>query len=139
VARTTPLMSLKQFSEINLTPLMDLTFILLITFIITFPLIEQGISVNLPKARAANLSAETARTISVDAAGCIYLDDVPVSLDDLDLRIKELVRASPALSVMVRADEGLPYGKVVEVLKVLYRSGIGRLALVTRMEGDVSP
>ena len=67
MARKTPQSSLKQISEINLTPLMDLTFILLITFIITFPLIEQGIAVNLPKGKAKELSEEEARTVTVDA------------------------------------------------------------------------
>ena len=66
MARKTPLTSLKQISEINLTPLMDLTFILLITFIITFPLIEQGIPVDLPAGEAEELTPERARTITLD-------------------------------------------------------------------------
>ena len=76
MGRRTPVTSLKQISEINLTPLMDLTFILLITFIITFPLIEQGIQVNLPRAEASDLAPDRARTVSMDREGHLYLDDV---------------------------------------------------------------
>ena len=83
MARKTPQTSLKAISEINLTPLMDLTFILLITFIITFPLIEQGIAVNLPKGKAKELTDEEARTVTVDAEGAIYLDNSPITLDEL--------------------------------------------------------
>jgi biopolymer transport protein ExbD len=80
VVRRTSLTSLRQISEINLTPLMDLTFILLITFIITFPLIEQGIHVNVPEGKGQEVSAETARTVSLDGGGHLYLDDFPVTL-----------------------------------------------------------
>jgi biopolymer transport protein ExbD len=134
VARKPPLTSLKQINEINLTPLMDLTFILLITFIITFPLLEQGISVNLPKGQTADLQAEQARTVTVDEAGRVYLDDVPVRLDELSQTMLGLAGRDPDVRVMVRADQELRYGKVVEVLKSLYDANITRMALVTEAE-----
>ena len=128
--------SLRQMSEINLTPLMDLTFILLITFIITFPLIEQGISVNLPSAKADPITAEDSRSVTLDAGGQIYLDDLPISIEDLRTSIVEAGRTDPEVSVMVRADEGIAYGKVVSILKILHEAKITRMALVTRENGE---
>jgi biopolymer transport protein TolR len=123
--------TLRQISNIDLTPLMDLTFILLITFIITFPLIEQGVPLNLPKAETAPLQDDTARAISVDAAGQIYLDDLPVSLEELARDMDILGSVDPMATVLVRADEALAYGRVVEVLKILTDAGISGMALVT--------
>ncbi len=134
MARRTSLTSLKQISEINLTPLMDLTFILLITFIITFPLIEQGIPVNLPKARASEVVAPEARTITVAYKGDIFLDDIPISIEQLNVRMNELAVAEPDVSVLIRADERIQYGVVVKVLKVLHDAHIVKMALVTEAE-----
>ena len=134
MARRTSLTSLKQISEINLTPLMDLTFILLITFIITFPLIEQGIPVNLPKARSSEVFAPEARTITVAYKGDIFLDDIPISIEQLNVRMNELAVAEPDVSVLIRADERIQYGVVVKVLKVLHDAHIVKMALVTEAE-----
>ena len=135
MSRRLPLSTLKPIGDINLTPLMDLTFILLITFIITFPLIEQGIPVNLPQGKAEVLSVDTARTISLDAEGALYLDDLPVRLEELRSQMVSIGRDAPDTSVMVRADEGIDYGSVVKVLKVLHDAKVKRMALVTQ-EGN---
>ncbi len=134
MARKTPTTSLKQISEINLTPLMDLTFILLITFIITFPLIEQGIPVDLPKGEANELTDEDARTITVNQDGHLFLDDVPVTLSELNGMMQDLGLRQPDVTVMVRADKRITYGRVVEVLKSLHAASITRMALVTEAE-----
>lgn len=134
MARRTPTTSLKQISEINLTPLMDLTFILLITFIITFPLIEQGIPVDLPKGEANELTDEDARTITVNQDGHLFLDDVPVTLSELNGMMQDLGLRQPDVTVMVRADKRITYGRVVEVLKSLHAASITRMALVTEAE-----
>ena len=139
MARRIALSSHKQISEINLTPLMDLTFILLITFIITFPLIEQGIPVNLPKGQAKDLSSEKARTVTVDGDGKIYLDDADVTLEQLEARMREVVAFDPDARVMVRADEGLKYGRIVKILKVLNDAKISKMALVTQGEESGGP
>lgn len=134
MARRTSLTSLKQISEINLTPLMDLTFILLITFIITFPLIEQGIPMNLPRGDADELEPDQTRTISLDLQGKIYLDDISITKEALAIEMSDLGRADPDTTVLVRADEGIVYGKLVEVLKILHDAKIARMALVTQPE-----
>lgn len=132
--RRTSIVSLDEIKEINLTPLIDLTFLLLITFIITFPLIEQGIPVNLPRGKAADLQDERARTITLDATGQIYLDQRPVSRDELSTEMKALGAADPEATVMVRADERIAYGRLAELLRILHEARIARLALVTQAE-----
>ena len=134
MARRAPLTSIRQISEINLTPLMDLTFILLITFIITFPLIEQGILVDLPKADADELQPDKARTISVDRGGKLYYDNVAVTMEELEVAMRDLAAASPGVTIMVRADEAIAYGQVVKVLKILHKTKILKMALVTEAE-----
>lgn len=126
--------TLRQMSEINMTPLMDLTFILLITFIITFPLIEQGIPMNLPSAEAESLDEDQARSISLDREGILYLDDIPISREDLIRDMEILAAADPNAVVLVRADEEIPYREVVQVLKILTDARIARMALVTSPE-----
>ena len=133
--RSTPMTSVKQISEINLTPLMDLTFILLITFIITFPLLEQGIPVDLPDGKATALTDEMARTITIDAEGRLYFDDVATDLATLGARLPSLAAAEPTLSVMIRADEAVRYGVVAGVLRLLHEAHITRLSLVTEADG----
>jgi len=134
MARKVPLSSLKQINEINLTPLMDLTFILLITFIITFPLLEQGITVDLPKGNTSDLPVETSRTLTLDGAGNVFLDDVPMRMEELSAALRQLAAREPDVRVMVRADQRLVYGRVMQVLKRLYDADITRMALVTEAE-----
>ena len=126
--------TLKPKSEMNMTPLMDLTFILLITFIITFPLIEQGIPMDLPRADAETMEDDAARTISVDVEGTVYLDDGPISLEELAAEMDILGSVDPNAMVLVRADEGIQYGRVVAVLKILTDARITRMALATSPE-----
>jgi len=130
------LTSIQQISEINLTPLMDLTFILLITFIITFPLIEQGIPVNLPTGNADVLEPGKTRTISLDVDGKLYLDELLTTLEELTMEMKALGVADSDTTVQVRADETIRYSRVVDVLKILHDAKITRMALVTQAESQ---
>ena len=134
MARRTSLVSLNQISDINMTPLMDLTFILLITFIITFPLIEQGIAINLPKGKAADMQNAVSRSISLNLDKQLYLDDVPVSKEELLASMAEIGMNEPDTTIYVRADRKLPYGDVVEVMRILHEANITRMALVTAAE-----
>jgi len=117
-----------------MTPLMDLTFILLITFIITFPMIEQGIPVNLPKGSAADLDNPNTLNITIDAQGVLFLDDETVSIEALTGEIQRTGELAPDTTVYVRADERIDYGRVAEVMKILYDAKITRMALVTQAE-----
>ncbi|HIE10421.1 MAG TPA: biopolymer transporter ExbD [Kiritimatiellae bacterium] len=134
MARCTTLTSLREISEINMTPLMDLTFLLLITFIITFPLIEQGVRVDLPRVNGQELDPRKARTISIDRQGRLYLDDRPVDIAALREKMRALGKTGAAVTVLVRADERIAYGRVMEIMRVLRKAGISRIALVTQPE-----
>ena len=132
--RRMTLTSMKDMSEVNLTPLIDLTFLLLITFIITFPLIEQGIPVNLPKGKAQELKPDAARTVTVDKTGDIFLDEVKVSIDEFATEMQAAGKVDSSVMVMVRGDKDLRYGRIVEVLKVLNDANITKMALVTEAD-----
>ena len=134
MARRTSLVNLNQISDINMTPLMDLTFILLITFIITFPLIEQGIAINLPKGKAADMMESQTRSISLNLDKQLYLDDVPVSEDELLSQMTKIGIDDPNTTVYVRADRKLPYGDVVAIMKILHDASITKMALVTEAD-----
>jgi biopolymer transport protein TolR len=134
MARRTSLVSLNQISDINMTPLMDLTFILLITFIITFPLIEQGIAINLPKGKASDMQDAVSRSISINLEKKLFLDDMPVSKDELVAAMADISTAEPDTTIYVRADRKLDYGAVVDIMRVLHDADITRMALVTAAE-----
>ncbi len=137
--RYTALTVLQQNNEINMTPLIDLTFLLLITFIITFPLLEQGIPIRLPKGNASSIDAAESRTIALDKDGIVYLDNREISTADLATDMNRLGQANPDLVVLVRADEEIAYGKVAGIMKILHDAKITKLALVTQAEGPPAP
>ncbi len=132
--RKTSLIALREISEINMTPLMDLTFILLITFIITFPLIEQGIPVDLPKGSANELKEPEARSITVDARGNFFLDDLKISKEELAEEIRVTGQFNPDAVVYVRADKKTVYEHIAAVMQMLHDAQITRMALVTQAE-----
>ena len=134
MSRRSSLVSLNQISDINMTPLMDLTFILLITFIITFPLIEQGVSINLPKGNASTISETSSRTISINAEGSYYLDDDLLSQSELREFLLQLSSTQPDQVVFLRADQTLPYGKVMDLIRMLHDAKISRMALITEAD-----
>lgn len=131
MGRRTTIKPLQTMNEVNMTPLIDLTFLLLITFIITMPLVEQGIPVNLPKGKTQSIEQKESRSITVDVEGKVFLDKNPVTMDELAGQMKSLSASEPETPVLVRADEKLHYGKVVEILRILNDAQITRMALVT--------
>ena len=134
MSRRSSLVSLNQISDINMTPLMDLTFILLITFIITFPLIEQGVSINLPKGNASTIADTSSRTITLNAEGSYYLDDDLLSQSELQEVLLQLSSTDPEQVIYLRADQTLPYGKVMSLIRMLNDAKISRMALITEVD-----
>lgn len=127
--------SLRPISDVQLTSFMDLSFLLLVTFIITFPLLEQGIPVNLPKGGAEDLRREHGtHTITLDRQGRIYLDNTAISLENLVTEVVRLREADPEVAFRVRADEKIEYGRVVKVVRVLYNAKVAKMSLITRPE-----
>ena len=114
-----------------MTPLIDLTFLLLITFIITFPLIEQGVPVRLPKGEASQLDQANTFSIALNEQAELFLDEVPTSEETLALELKAKAEANPDVTILLRADERIPYGKVVAILRLVHGANITRMALVT--------
>jgi biopolymer transport protein ExbD len=129
--RKSSLISIREVCDINMTPLMDLTFILLITFIITFPMIEQGVPVNLPKGKSAEIGDKKARSITINAAGAFFLDGLPIDREELQRAAAGLAEDDAQTPVYVRADKDVKYEAVADVVLILHKANITRMALVT--------
>jgi len=123
----------KVYDDINITPMLDVAYVLLLIFIIMTTATVQGITVNLPKASATPaLAKPKTKAISITPDGTIYLDTYPVSIQELEARLGQYKAATPDLPVVLKADASIQYGKVVEVLDVVTRLGISQLGLVTQ-------
>ena len=122
-------------SDINVTPLVDVMLVLVVIFIITAPLLASTIRLDLPKTDAAK-SAEVAKfvTLSLDKSGQAFLDDKPVSVDKLSEKLRATALQNPDTEVQLRADETVPYGKVVEVMGVAQKAGLNRIGFVADAE-----
>ena len=122
-------------SEINVTPLVDVMLVLLIIFMVTAPLLVAGVPVDLPKNRAQPLDQQAKPIqLSIDAKGAIFIDDAPVTAAALPARLAQIA-AQPeppgGRRIYLRADKGLDYGQVMQVMGELNRAGLNRVALVS--------
>jgi biopolymer transport protein ExbD len=121
-------------AELNVTPLLDLAFVLLIIFIITTPLLESKINLNLPTGSnhvSGPVDPKSIRTVSVTRTGQIFLGDQQVDLVSLEQDLDAFRELTPDAAVIVRADRGLPYQQVVDVYNAIQRAKIERLSLDT--------
>ncbi len=118
-------------SEINVTPLVDVMLVLLVIFILTAPLLASSIRLDLPKTDAAKpADAPKFVTIVVDQAGQVFLNDKPVATGLLASRLRETATQNPDTEVQLRADQAVPYGKVVEVMGVAQKAGLNRIGFI---------
>jgi len=121
------------YDDLNVTPLMDLAWNLLIVFIIMATATVQGISVALPKASASpSLAKAKTRAVTITSDGRIYLDTDVVSARELESRLRQLRAADPALPVVVKGDAQVQYERVIEVLDIVKRVEISQVGLVTQ-------
>lgn len=121
------------YDEINVVPMLDLAYVLLVIFIIMTTASVQGIKVNLPKAsNPPSLAKPQTKAITINESGQIFLDAYPVTLDELKTRLSQLKAANPELPVVVKGDTVVQYGKVMEVLELLGQLDITQLGLVTQ-------
>ncbi len=121
------------YDDINITPMLDLAYVLLVIFIIMTTATVQGITVDLPKASATpSLSKPRTKAITITADGTVYLDTYPLSLAELESRLASLRAADPDLPVVVKGDAAVQYQTVVEVLDMLARLEITQIGLVTK-------
>ncbi len=120
-------------SDINVTPMLDLAFVLLIVFIIMTTATVQGVQVNLPKASTSmSLAKPQTKAVTITADGTIYLDTYPVSLVELETLLTKYKAVNPALPVVIKADSQIQYQLVVDVLDLMGRLQITQLGLVTK-------
>lgn len=118
-------------SDINVTPLVDVMLVLLVIFIITAPLLASAIKLDLPKTDAAKPSdPPKSITLVIDPAGQVYVNDQPVSVAQLRSTLVETAEANPQTEVQLRADKGVPYGRVVEVIGDAQQAGLSRIGFV---------
>ena len=121
------------YDEINITPMLDLAYVLLVIFIIMTTASVQGITVNLPKAsETPSIAKPKTKAVSITADGTIYLDTYPVTIEELERLLTQYKAADPELPVIIKADSTIQYQKVVDVLDVVGRLEITQLGLVTQ-------
>ena len=129
---------LKIISELNMTPMIDVTFLLLIAFIVTYPLLENSVSIILPRAttnKVVDPDKAKPRSLAIDATGKIFLDNSEVSIEGLESSLAQCVHDDPQTAVMIRGDEMLNYGELMKVVAVLNKVKVTRMALVSHAEG----
>jgi biopolymer transport protein TolR len=124
------------FSGINVTPLVDVMLVLLVIFMVTAPMMQQGVAVDLPNATGAALPQEDATfVVTVTVDGQLYLNDTKHDLATLTERLLAIREEKPGLVVYLRADNDSSYGNVVSVMAALKRAGIEKLGMITESGG----
>lgn len=135
----TPLKKRKLMGEINVVPYIDVMLVLLVIFMVTAPLLTQGVKVDLPKANAEPIQEvpdSKPLVLSVDAEGNLYLnagddEDQPTSGEEVKRRVAIVLGEQPQTPVLVKADRAVPYGNVVGAMVVLQQAGAGSIGFVT--------
>lgn len=126
----------KPYDDINITPMLDLAYVLLVIFILMTTASVQGTKVNLPKASAApSLAKPKTKSITVNNEGKIFLDTVPVSIQELEQRLNQAKAQIPDLPIVLRGDSATQYQGVMDVLDVVGRVGITQVGLATKPQG----
>ncbi len=121
-------------ADINVTSLVDVAFVLLIIFMITAPIMQGGVDVDLPRAEARPLQPKEGLIVSVDRQGRIFVDETPLSFEDFRASFPALVSARQPSGVYLRADRRVDYGQVVRVLAVMRLAGVRDVGLVAESE-----
>jgi biopolymer transport protein TolR len=121
-------------SQINVTPLVDVMLVLLIIFMVTAPIIQQGVQVNLPKVRAAALPGEEQQfVVSITRDKGIFLNDTKLGLAQLTEKLRAIAVERPDREIFIRADEEVPYGEVVRTMAAIKAAGVTNVGMVTGM------
>jgi len=123
-----------RFTDINVTPLVDVMLVLLIVFMVTAPLLTVGVPVDLPKTQAATINErDEPLVITVNAAGNIFIQETQVAPDQLVPRLKAITRNKPDLKIYVRGDRTVAYGRIMEVMGLVSAVGYAKVALLAEM------
>jgi biopolymer transport protein TolR len=121
-------------SDINITPLVDVVLVLLVIFMITAPVLQSGIQVNVPRTRTVKQITQQRTVVTIDSQQRVYLDDKPVNVNDLpQLLLQKDGHASPANRIIyLRADQRVPFGAFASVMDAVKQAGITNISIVTR-------
>jgi biopolymer transport protein TolR len=122
------------FSDINVTPLVDVMLVLLIVFMVAAPMLTVGVPVNLPKTNAARMNDQVEPVIvTIDAKGDFYLQETYVQTSDLIARLMALTSSNPEAKIYVRGDESIAYGKIMEVMGAISSAGFTKVSLLAQL------
>ena len=120
-------------SEINVTPLVDVMLVLVVIFILTAPLLASSIRLQLPRAEGTQAGAAARSvTVALDAAGRLFVDDAPVDAAALQQRLAQIAAQDPDTELQLRADEAVPYGRVVQIMGSAQAAGLRRVDFVAQ-------
>jgi biopolymer transport protein ExbD len=126
----------KPYDDINITPMLDLAYVLLVIFILMTTATVQGLKVNLPKAsNSPSLAKPQTKAITINNEGKVFLDTVPVTIPELEQRLSAAKSANPEVPVVVRGDSLTQYQAVMDVLDVVGRVGVTQIGLATKPQG----
>ena len=121
-------------SQINVVPLVDIMLVLLVIFMVTAPIIQQGVTVDLPQAKAGALSGEQEQlVVSIEKSGKLYLNDNVITEPELTEKLAAVTKLRPDKQVFLRADRTVPYGDVVRVMAAVRGAGVQSLGMVTEL------
>jgi biopolymer transport protein ExbD/biopolymer transport protein TolR len=123
-------------AEINVTSLVDVALTLLVIFIITAPMMQGGVEITMPKARTQSVPTSEGLTVTVDKAGQVFIGQAAVRLDEFERQFPEMVKEKGASSVYLRADDGVPYGKVIQVLGLMKAADVASVGLIAEPEPE---
>ena len=122
-------------SEINVTPFVDVMLVLLVIFMVTAPLLQQGVDVNLPKAKGKELPPEERISLVIKRDRTIYMNDTPVTIPQMRGKLEAISKLNP--NIFLKADKDVPYGLVVEVMGEIKEAGIEKLGMITEPKLDM--
>lgn len=119
-------------SQINVTPLVDVMLVLLVIFMVTAPILQQGVSVDLPRVSAGTLEGEEVQlVVTLTKADELYLNDTLIAFDDLKGKLHAILVERPDRQVFLRADTAVPYGRVMSIMGLMKEIGVTQLGMVT--------
>jgi len=119
-------------SDINVTPLVDVMLVLLIIFMVTAPMMMQGVTVNLPKTATRNIKTkEEPLVLTINKKGEIFLENHRIKFENLETKMKVILKYRRDKQILLRADKDIPYGSVIKVMAAVKRAGVTKLGMVT--------
>src|SRR6516165_5611372 len=119
-------------AEINITPLVDVVFVLLIIFMVTAPVLQSGIEVNVPKTRTVKEITEERMVISINKDQRVFLGNDPININEIKAKLRQKIRDPQHQSVFLRADQDVPFGAFATVMDAVKQAGITNVSIVTQ-------